>query len=223
MFTRDKIAMMVAEFIGTFVLAAVAIGAAGYFNFTAPWYVSVALGVTLASLVVVLGRASGAHLNPAITIGAWTIKKITLIETFIYLAMQLLGATAALAFVEYTTNNDILQQGFTSIDTRIFVAELVGAAVFGFGVAAALTRKLEIYQSAFIIGSSFMIGILIASIAAPGYINPAIALANNTWDWTVVSAPILGVVAGMNIYNLFIESERDILLSSSTVKTVRKK
>ena len=220
MFDRQKIGVIVAEFVGTFILASVAIGAAGYFNFTAPWYVSIAVGMTLAGLVAMIGRVSGAHVNPAITIGLWTLRKVPTPKAIVYVASQMLGGATALAFVEYVTNNDIVQQGFSTIDSRIFVAEMMGAAVFGMGVAAAVLQKLEGFYLAFAVGVSLMIGILVASIAAPGYLNPAVALANNTWDWTVVVAPVLGAVVGMNVYSLFLAPTSSL---KSSAKTSRKK
>jgi glycerol uptake facilitator-like aquaporin len=217
MFNRKQIGMIVAEIIGTFILATVAIAAASYFKFTAPWYVSIAVGTTLAVLVGTIGKVSGAHVNPAITLGLWTLRKIPTPQAVVYVTSQLLGGALALAFVEYTTNTDILQQGFSTIDTRVFLAEMVGAAVFGFGVAAAVMQKLEGYQAAFTIGASLMLGVLVASIAAPGYINPAVALANNTWDRTVVVAPLLGSVVGMNLYSLFLAPTSSLKASTISV------
>jgi glycerol uptake facilitator-like aquaporin len=211
MFTREKIGIILAELSGTFILAVVAIAAASYFNFTAPWYVSIAVGTALATLVAVIGTVSGAHVNPAITLGLWTLRKISTSYAVVYIAAQMLGGILALAFVEYVTDVEILQQGFSSVDGRIFFSEMVGAAVFGLGVASAVMRKLEGLQASFTIGASLTVGILIASIAGPGYINPAIALANNTWDWTVVFAPIVGVIVGMNLYSLFLAPENALL------------
>ena len=213
---REKLGMIVAELLGTFILATVAISAAGYFNFTAPWYTAIAVGITLAALVAIIGPVSGAHVNPAITIGLWTLKKIETSRALIYVAAQMLGGLLAFAFVEYVAGKDIVQQGMSSIDWPIFTAEMVGAAVFGFGVAAAVMQKLEGIYLAFAVGASLTIGVLIASVAGPGFINPAVALANNTWDMTVVLAPILGCVVGMNVYSL-------LLAPTSSLKSSKKK
>jgi glycerol uptake facilitator-like aquaporin len=121
MFTREKIGIILAELCGTFVLAVVAIAAASYFNFTAPWYVSIAVGTALATLVAVIGNVSGAHVNPAITLGLWTLRKISTSYAVVYIAAQMLGGILALAFVEYVKDVEILQQGFSrgcSIRTR---------------------------------------------------------------------------------------------------------
>ena len=223
MFDRKKIGMIIAEVVGTFILAVVAISVASMFNRTAPLYVSLAVGTTLAVLVGTIGRVSGAHVNPAITLGLWTLRKIPTPQALVYVAAQLLGGALALAYVEYSRDMDIIQTGMTTIDSRVFLAEMVGAAVFGFGVAAVITQKLEGYQAAFTIGASLTVGILVASLSAPGFLNPAVALANNTWDRTVVVAPLLGSVIGMNAYSLFLAPTSSLSKPNITTKKATKR
>lgn len=92
----------IAEFIGTFwlvlcgcgsaVLAAtfpeVGIGLVG---------VSLAFGLTVLSIAYALGHVSGAHLNPAVTIGFWAGGRITSKEVLPYIVSQILGAVTAAA------------------------------------------------------------------------------------------------------------------------------
>jgi glycerol uptake facilitator-like aquaporin len=219
MMNRQKVGMLVAEFIGTAILALTAMGAARYFNFTAPWYVGLAVGVSLAALVGIIGKVSGAHVNPAITLGLWTLKRIPTTTAIAYVGAQLLGGLTAFAFVEYVTNSDIVAAGMTSFDTRIFVAELVGTAIFGFGVAAVVMQKIEGMQAAFTIGASLFLGILVAAVAAPGFLNPAVALGFNAWDRTTVIAPLIGSVIGMNLYSFFLAPTESL----RPVKVVAKK
>lgn len=89
-----------AEFIGTFwlvfggcgsaLLAAafphVGIGLAG---------VSLAFGLTVVTIAYSLGHISGAHLNPAVTIGLWAGGRISSKEVTPYIISQLLGGIAA--------------------------------------------------------------------------------------------------------------------------------
>lgn len=216
MLDRKKVGVIVAEFLGTMILALVVMGAAKYFNFTAPWYVGLAAGVTLATLVGVIGKVSGAHVNPAITAGLWTLRKIPTPTAVVYVAAQLLGGATALAVVEYVTNSDVVATGMSTFDGRVFMAEALGAAVFGFGVASVVMQKLEGMQAAFTIGASLFLGVLIAAMAAPGFLNPAVALANNSWDRTTLFAPLIGSIIGMNVYSFF-------LAPTSSLKSSKKK
>jgi glycerol uptake facilitator-like aquaporin len=216
---RQKVGMLVAEFFGTAILALTAIGAARYFNFTAPWYVGLAVGMSLAVLVGTIGKVSGAHVNPAITLGLWTLKKIPSTTAVAYVAAQLLGGLTAFAFVEYVTNSDLLNSGLNTFDSRVFLAELVGTAIFGFGVASVVMQKMDGMQAAFTIGASLFVGILVASIVAPGFLNPAVALANNSLDRTTLFAPLIGSVIGMNLYSFFLAPVDSL---KSTKKTKKK-
>ena len=213
MLQRHRVGSVVAEFLGTATLALVAIGATKYFNFTAPWYVGLAVGVTLAALVGIIGKASGAHVNPAITVGLLTLRKISPIKSVVYITAQLLGGLTAFMLVEYITNSDIVSAGSSTFDTRIFVAEVMGSAVFAFGVASVVMQKIEGMQAAFTIGTSLFMGVLIASLVAPGFINPAVALANNAWGITTVLAPLMGSVIGMNVYSFFLAPEKSLIIS----------
>ncbi len=90
----------VAEFLGTFwlvlggcgsaVLAAgfpdVGIGLVG---------VSLAFGLTVLTIAYSLGHISGAHLNPAVTIGLWIGGRISAKEILPYVVSQILGGIAA--------------------------------------------------------------------------------------------------------------------------------
>lgn len=216
MYDRQKIGMITAELLGTFMLASVALASGSFFTFTAPWYVALSVALTLTVLVLAVGRVSGAHVNPAITIGLWTLRKIQTPQALVYLVAQMLGGVLALLFYEYITNTNTA--AFSNIfDVRVYIAETVGAAIFAFGVAAVVMQKLEGLVAAFAVGFSLFLGVIIAASAAPGFLNPAVAFASGAFNWTVVTAPILGAIIGMNLYSLLL-APRESLKKSATKK-----
>jgi aquaporin Z len=93
-----------AEFLGTFllvfggcgsaVLAAtfpdVGIGLVG---------VSMAFGLTVVTMAYAVGRVSGGHFNPAVTVGLFTARRIPAADIAPYIVAQLIGAIAAAALV----------------------------------------------------------------------------------------------------------------------------
>src|SRR6187551_3420079 len=89
--TAQKIA---AEVIGTFVLVFFGCGTA---IFTGVDYVATALAFGLTVLVgaYAFGRVSGAHFNPAVTVGAALGGRISWREVPLYVGSQLVGALAA--------------------------------------------------------------------------------------------------------------------------------
>jgi len=201
MTVRSRIAMLAAEFLGTAVLATVAINVSrsqigiGYF-------VAIAVGATMALLVMAVGATSGGHFNPAVTIGLWTLRKIQTIQAIAYLAVQMAGGLAAWQLAQYFVGDDLRSIAGNAFDWKILVAEAVGMFVFAFAIAAAVYQKYEGGRAAALIGGGLFMGVIVASLASNAVINPAIALANQSWSRAYIFGPIIGSVIGMNLYVL---------------------
>lgn len=88
---------LIAEFIGTFFLVT-AIGMA-VINDSAGSLAPLAIGITLVVMVYSCGHISGAHFNPAVTIGLWLRGACSRKEVLPYIAVEVAGALAASAFV----------------------------------------------------------------------------------------------------------------------------
>lgn len=106
-----KMKKNLAEFIGTFWLVLGGCGsamlAAGYPNVGIGLLgVSLAFGLTVLTIAYSLGHISGAHLNPAVTIGLWMGGRIKSKEILPYIISQVLGgiAAAAVLYVIVTGN-----------------------------------------------------------------------------------------------------------------------
>jgi glycerol uptake facilitator protein len=197
---RKKIAMVLAEFLGTAILTTVVL-AVSKSNVGIAYFVSLVAGLTVALGMVVFGSISGAHLNPAITIGMWTARRIKTLPAIVYVAAQLLGAAVAYLLYSYLVNNSLQNVG--EYNSRVLVAEAVGAFVFSFGWAAVAYHRLEANKQAFAVGAAYIVGILVASVGSAGLLNPAIALGAHVWVWgTYVLGPILGAIIGFNLYAL---------------------
>lgn len=195
-----------AEFLGTFLLASVIIAGQGQ-----PIFVLFGL----VGIVLVLGSLSGAHVNPAITIGAWATRRIGWLRAVGYILVQLLGAAAAFfalsAFlggsVQPTAEEQMYGQTAASLfkaaditaltgkEWYVFAAEILGTSILGFAVAAAL-RARDSITAAFSAGLgifvALMVGITAASyVSASSIINPAVALSlqayvpDNAWSFVV--------------------------------------
>jgi MIP family channel proteins len=86
----------VAEFIGTFALIFIGAGAV-IMAASGGGLVGVALanGIVLAVMVSVLAHISGAHFNPAVTLGVWVTGNIKTLLAVVYVVAQLAGAILA--------------------------------------------------------------------------------------------------------------------------------
>lgn len=201
MTVRSKIAAIAAEFLGTAVLATVAINVSrsqigiGYF-------VAIGVGLTLGLLVLALGPVSGGHFNPAVTIGLWTVRKTKTLVAIAYLAAQMLGGLAAWQLANYFVGDQLRSIANNTFDWKILVAEAVGTLVFTFLIASAVFQRYEGGKAAALIGGGLTIGVIVASLASNAVLNPAVALANQSWSWAYAAGPIIGALIGMNLYVL---------------------
>src|SRR5467141_1850645 len=99
----NKPQKLVAEFVGTFALIFFGAGSicADQFLRTGGQGglgllgIALAHGLAIGIMVTSLGHISGGHFNPAVTIGFWVTKRVNTVDTILYWAAQLAGATAA--------------------------------------------------------------------------------------------------------------------------------
>ncbi|HEX3569011.1 MAG TPA: aquaporin [Candidatus Saccharimonadales bacterium] len=200
MFGKKKVAMILAEFLGTGVLTLVVLAVAKS-TIGLPYFVDIAAGLTIATMTVVFAKTSGAHFNPAITLGLWSARQIKTVTAVVYVAVQLLGGICAYWLYTYFSGSHWANSGH--FNAKIMVAEAVGTLIFSFGWATAVYQKLEVSRAAFAVGAALTLGAIVASAASIGFLNPAVALGARQWGWgTYVLGPVLGSVVGFNLYAL---------------------
>ncbi|HUD06711.1 MAG TPA: aquaporin [Candidatus Saccharimonadales bacterium] len=201
MFGRQKFAMVVAEFLGTYVLATAMLSMLVRTNFA--FFSAVAAGLVYALMLVIFGGISGSHLNPAVTIGLWTLRKIKTLDAVVYIIAQALGGFVAFRVGEYLLKQTLSPLATGGVDTRAMVAEGIGALIFGFGIAAAVVNKnIDTGKQVLIVGFALVIGIMVASVGSNALLNPAVALGVKSWSWAYTVGPIVGAVVGMNLYTM---------------------
>lgn len=201
MFTRFRLAAALAEFLGTATLVLVALAIREITPVS--YFIATSLGLALAAIVVVFGVVSGAHVNPAITFAMWTARRIGTLRAAGYVAAQLLGGLAAWQLYQYFSDKPLPVQNVT-YSTSLLIAEAVGAFVLALGLAAAISRAVDSLQWAVSAGTAYFAGIIIASTAAAGFLNPAMALGLRSWNAAYVLGPMIGALLAVNLYYLLL-------------------
>ena len=88
--------ILVAELLGTMILILGGPGAAIFTNFVGvnigPLGVAFAFGLSLLCAAYLFGHISGCHINPAVTVGMWALKRTDGKDVPAYLVGQILGA-----------------------------------------------------------------------------------------------------------------------------------
>lgn len=181
-------------------------------------------GFALAIVVLLVGRISAAHVNPAVTIGQMILRKTPVLVGVAYLVAQVLGGMLALLAVQSLGGIDKIATITPHLNPewKLFFAEALGTFVFGFGVAAALYLAKNQLTKAVVIGGALTLGIGIASVAGigVGFLNPAVALGagifhfDGAMDWAswgtiaiFTLGPIVGATAGLALAQ-YLSSEK---------------
>lgn len=174
-------AVLVAEFVGTFLLAGAVLMGVNPF-------------IALAILVLMVGNISGAHLNPAVSIGMASVGKIKSNTMVKYWVVQIAGALAARIVYGYINDDVNLRMNLTSLDGKMFIIELLGGIIFLLGITLAVTQKLSGIRLAVAIGGALFLGAMFG-----GMVNPAIILSYESVSLSGIIAPLIGGVIGVHL------------------------
>lgn len=187
---------IIAEFLGTFILATVVIlSSTGTFPIATPLLAAVTVGI----FVYTIGTISGCHLNPAITLGIFGLGKMSREETFQYIAAQIIGAGAALALATFAGATWFV--GFEAT-LASYIFELLGTILLAFGIATIVLDSTKSLVSGLVIGGSFLLGVALSVLGGgPGILNPAVAVALKTADLGFYLVEIIGGFIGFQLYS----------------------
>lgn len=161
----------VAELIGTFLLTVAALLSPPNLTFGI-------VGATLLVMVIAIGKVSGSHINPAVTLGLITARQFPAREGIAYIIAQLIGAFLALGLGQLLDRR--LPQTDPAANALWF--EMLGTALFVFVVVRVVISKLPDAATALGIGIALLVGIALTGASSGGVLNPAIASVLLTGD-----------------------------------------
>lgn len=109
--TAELVGMTLFVFIGI----ASAVGTSEYEGPDQEVKVALAFGLAIATLAQSLGHVSGAHLNPAITVGLMVSCQISAVRAALYIIAQMLGAVLASGIVYGIRPKDVKALGLNEV------------------------------------------------------------------------------------------------------------
>ena len=184
-----------AEITGTFILTfTVILSLAGAAPMATPVAAALAVGIG----VYMFGSVSGAHFNPAITLGVLAVRKISVQDAVLYITSQLIGAGIATILARTIVQMPELT---ISNDPDVMMMELIGTFILALGVAAAVHGKVSQGASGLTVGGSLLIGIIVAAAGSNGVLNPAVALGIGSLSYAYLLGPVVGSALGMALYS----------------------
>lgn len=197
----------VAEFLGALVLTLAVSYSIAYGALLTP----VAAGLTLGLFVYTVGSISGAHLNPAITLALWSVKKIKFNEGVVYIVAQILGGVAAMYLFRLGHGSFLNEANALGLDLgidswKVGIGEAVGAFVFAFGVSSVVWKKAPADASGVVIGGSLLLGAVVSAGMSAGFLNPAVAIGTGAISLMYLAGPVVGALLGAWVYK-FVQSK----------------
>lgn len=193
--------VFVAELLGTFVLA---LGVGLSVSDASALPTAVIAGLTLGTMVYVLGSVSGCHINPAVTVALWSRGSIKSSQAVGYVVAQLIGGLLASA-VSAAVFGRIMVLGMAGDSLSIVLAEAAGAFMLVLGVTAVVDKRVPHDASGLAIGSSLLLGILIASHGSAGIANPAVAVGLGSISVSYILGPIVGGIAAAALSKMWLK------------------
>jgi glycerol uptake facilitator-like aquaporin len=152
--------------------------------------VAAAFGLVVLVMVMATGHISGAHLNPAVTLGFLSLGRIDARSAGLYVAAQLLGAT--------------LPSGVAG--QSLALETLLTFALMFVIVSVATDERAPVQLAGVAIGGAVALGSLWGGPISGASMNPARsfgpALVSGAWTahWIYWAGPITGAVAGAWTY-----------------------
>ena len=205
---------LAAEFIGTFTMIFVGCGAIsvelsqpgviGHFG------ISMIFGLVVGAMIYATGHISGAHFNPAVTLGFASTDRFPWKQVPAYVLAQCAAALVAMALLKWILPEHVSGVTGTSLAlSKAFFVEVLLTFFLMFVIAAVATDHRAVSQLAGVaIGATVALGALFggpltgASMNPARSLGPALVLGDTTNLWLYLVAPCIGAVAGAWVYRL---------------------
>ena len=194
-----------AEFLGTFFLVLFGTGAIIindlFSNNITHIGIAVSFGLVIMVMIYTFGAISGAHFNPAVSVGFFIRKTIQFRELVLYSASQLAGGLAASLILRLALGAHPTLGG-TSPSIPVLLAFIVEVIITFFHCFVIMRLALGVTNShsmdGLVIGSTVFLAALVAGPLTGASMNPVRSLAPSIvsgqidYIWIYLTAPIIG-------------------------------
>lgn len=203
----------VAELIGTMVLVLMGCGSAVFAGTGQPFAavgtlgVAFAFGLSVIAMAYTIGKISGCHINPAITLGMFVANKISGKDAGMYILFQIIGAIigSGILYILAKDSGSITTltgaNGYTNL-IPAFVAETVFTFIFLLVVFGSTSKGAPNNFAGLAIGLSLVLIHIVCIPITGTSVNPARSIGPAIFEggaalsqlWLFIVAPFLGAV-----------------------------
>jgi len=205
---KTTVPAILAEFTGTYALVFFGCGAIilSELENLSSAVIPIIFGLTITIFVYLLGRFSGAHFNPAVTIGFLLNKEISIKDSVFYIGIQILGGMLA-SQTHVALFGRMHSFGVTTLSVDVgqgFFLEAFCTGLLMFVILLVTRKENNIYGIA--IGGTVFISALLIGDYTGASLNPARSLgpaliSGDTKDILFyIIAPIMGSMVSTKLY-----------------------
>jgi MIP family channel proteins len=209
-----------AEAFGTFVLVGIgcgvvmgeALASGSASGFTAAF----GFGFAWLAALYTVGRISGGHFNPVLSLAAYLDRAISARDMLAYWVAQFVGAIGALGIFAWLFSADATAAatngfnpgfgGFKAFSVEAILTLILTAAFLTMMRSGAHTRYLGMGFSLFAV-TLFGYGVTTAGMNPVRTLGPAIYSGQWTGVWVYLVGPLVGAIAGWVLYRLIVRGD----------------
>ncbi|MBO4693463.1 MAG: aquaporin [Clostridia bacterium] len=220
----------IAEGIGTFVLVFVACGVAALTGGSLV-ATSLAFGLSIVAMAYSIGRVSGCHVNPAVSLGCLLTKRMSGKEFLVYVISQLIGGTAGALVLFGIFEKTYITIGGNACNYAVGFSEngLIPGGIVGALIVEAVLTCIFVYTilnvtdekagtgkiAGIVIGLTLTLVHLVGIGLTGTSVNPARSIATALADliykgrteavlqvWMFVAAPLVGAAVAAFFYKV---------------------
>jgi aquaporin Z len=187
---------------------------------------ALAFGLVLIALVALLGPISGSHVNPAVTLGAFLTRRISIVDAVAYWVAQLVGGIIGALLLLWVMHSSpfytrsrigLGANGWGKLSLLhasaggAFLIEVIITAVFVLVVLSATSKEASAPLAGVVIGLALAVVNLVAIPVDGASVNPARSLGPAVviggtavrQVWLFLLAPLVGAVLAAGVHLLF--------------------
>ena len=205
---KTTVPALLAEFIGTYALVFFGCGAiiVSELENLSSALIPIIFGLTITIFVYLLGRFSGAHFNPAVTIGFLLNKEISIKDSVFFIGIQILGGMLA-SQTHVALFGRMHSFGVTTLSVDVgqgFFLEAFCTGLLMFVILQVTRKENNIYGIA--IGGTVFISALLIGEYTGGSLNPARSIgpalvSGKTREiYFYVLAPVIGSLISSKLF-----------------------
>ena len=218
------------EFLGTFILVLLGCGSAAIAGATLGTVgIAFAFGLSIVAIAYSVGRVSGGHVNPAVSLAMLLSKKMTLKDFCGYVVAQILGAFAGsgllLAITKCTNlvNPGLGANGYGELSAvglnlgGALIVEVVATFIFVFTILGVTEGEKFARPAGFVIGLVLTLIHIVCIPLTGTSVNPARSLAPAVLTggtalaqvWVFLLAPLVGAALAAYAWKYVAKDEKD--------------